>query len=138
MRHSFLLFFSLLSIAFQIKSQPDLSYYLPENVTYDSNIPTPQSIIGHEVGEWHVTHDRLVNYMYALDKASDRISLEVTGYTHEARPLLLLTITSPKNHQNLENIRAQHNQLTDPQKSSGAGHEKYACGILHRLQHSWQ
>ena len=95
-----------------------MSYYLPENVTYDSTIPTPQSIIGHGVGEWHVTHDRLVNYMYALDKASDRISLEITGYTHEARPLLLLTITSPKNHQNLENIRTQHNQLTDPQKSS--------------------
>ena len=118
MRISFPLFFSLLSIAFQIKSQPDLSYYLPENVTYDATIPTPQSIIGHGVGEWHVTHDRLVNYMHALDKASDRISLEITGYTHEARPLLLLTITSPKNHQNLENIRKQHNQLTDPQKSS--------------------
>ena len=95
-----------------------MSYYLPENVTYDPSIPTPQSIIGHQVGEWHVTHDRLVNYMYALDKASDRISLEITGYTHEARPLLLMTITTPKNHQNLENIRTQHNQLTDPQKSS--------------------
>ena len=93
MRTFFPLFFSFLSIAFQIKSQPDLSYYLPENVTYDPSIPTPQSIIGHGVGEWHVTHDRLVNYMYALDKASDRISLEITGYTHEARPLLLLTIT---------------------------------------------
>ena len=54
-----------------------MTYYLPENVTYDSNIPTPQSIIGHQVGEWHVTHDRLVSYMYALDKASDRISLEL-------------------------------------------------------------
>ncbi len=118
MRTFFLPFFSLLSIAFQINSQPDLTYYLPESVTYDSNIPTPQSIIGHQVGEWHVTHDRLVNYMYALDKASDRITLEITGYTHEARPLLLLTITSPKNHQNLENIRTQHNQLTDQPKSS--------------------
>ena len=70
MRRCFLLFFCLPSIAFQIKGQPDLSYYLPENVTYDSNIPTPQSVIGHGVGEWHVTHDRLVNYMHALDKAS--------------------------------------------------------------------
>jgi hypothetical protein len=59
MRISFPLFFSLLSIAFQIKSQPDLSYYLPENVTYDSNIPTPQSSSAMGVGEWHVTHDRL-------------------------------------------------------------------------------
>lgn len=98
-------------------AQPVLSYYLPEGVTYNPAIPTPQSVIGHEVGEWHISHDRLVNYMYALDRASDRIALEVTGYTHEGRPLLLLTITSPKNHQNLETIRSQHVQLTDPAKS---------------------
>ena len=99
-------------------AQVDLSYYLPDSITYNTAIPTPKSVIGHEVGEWHISHDRLVNYMYALDKASDRISLEVTGYTHEARPLLLLIITSPKNHQNLEAIRTQHVQLTDPNKSS--------------------
>lgn len=110
--------FFFLSIAFILDAQPDLSYYLPEGVQYNPDIPTPQSVIGHQVGEWHVTHDRLINYMYALDKASDRISLEVTGYTHEARPLILLTITSPDNHQNLENLRTEHNLLTDPTKSS--------------------
>lgn len=99
-------------------AQPDLSYYLPDNVEYNPNIPTPKSIIGHEVGELHVSHDKLVTYMYALDNASDRVSLEVTGYTHEMRPLLLLTITSPKNHQNLESIRTQHLQLADPSKSA--------------------
>lgn len=62
-------------------SQPDLSYYLPDGVAYNPAIPTPKSIIGHEVGEWHVTHDRLVTYMRALDAASDRISLEVTGFS---------------------------------------------------------
>lgn len=97
--------------------QVDLSYYLPAGVNYNQNIPTPKSVIGHEVGEWHVSHDRLVSYMYALDKASDRITLEQTGQTYEGRPLLLLTITSPKNHQNIEAIRAQHLQLSDPQKS---------------------
>ncbi|MBL0743393.1 M14 family metallopeptidase [Chryseolinea lacunae] len=118
MLRSFLLTFFLTSIAIYTSGQPDLSYYLPEGVTYDPAIPTPKSIIGHEVGEWHVTHDRLVNYMYALDKASDRVTLEVTGHTYEGRPLLLLTITSPKNHQNLEAIRSQHVQLADPAKSS--------------------
>ncbi len=100
------------------KAQVDLTYYLPPAIKYDATIPTPKSIIGHEVGEWHVSHDRLVNYMYALDKASDRISIEQTGLTYEARPLLLLTITSPKNHQNIEAIRNQHLQLSDPAKSS--------------------
>ena len=118
MKKIILLTFFITSFALRVSAQPDLSYYLPEGVTYNAAIPTPKSVIGHEVGEWHVTHDRLINYLYALDKASDRISLEVTGYTHEARPLLLLIITAPKNHQNLESIRAQHVQLSDPTKSS--------------------
>jgi len=117
MKPLFLLFAISLFCGVPLTAQPSLSYYLPEGITYNPAIPTPRAINGHEVGEWHISHDRLVNYMYALDKASDRISLEVSGYTHEGRPLLLLTITSPKNHQNIEDIRNQHLQLTDPNKS---------------------
>ena len=101
-------------------AQVDLSYYLPDGITFNPTIPTPESVIGHEVGEWHVSHDRLVNYMYALDRASDRITLEVTGQTYETRPLLLLTITSPKNHQNIESLRKQHLVLSDPSASGNA------------------
>lgn len=110
--------FAILLIPSLCPAQPDLSYYLRDDVTYDTLIPTPQSVIGHEVGELHVSHDRLVQYMQVLDKASDRITLETTGYTHEGRPLLLLTITSPRNHKDLEAIRTQHIQLTDPSRSA--------------------
>jgi hypothetical protein len=96
----------------------ELDYYLPGNVTYNQNIPTPASIIGHEVGEWHITHDKLVQYMYALAASSDRISIEDRGETFEGRPLLLLTISSPKNHDNLETIRMNHLTLTDPDSNS--------------------
>ncbi len=99
-------------------AQTDLNYYLPPQVQYNPTIPTPKSVIGHEVGEWHVTHDKLVYYMKALDAASDRISLEETGHSYEGRPILLLTITAPKNHQNIETIRQQHLQLTDASKSA--------------------
>lgn len=114
----FMLIFIILASCQFSTAQPDLSYYLPDEITYDSLIPTPSSIIGHEVGEYHVTHDRLVNYLQILDKASDRITLEIIGYTHERRPLLLLTITSAQNHGNIENIRTQHLQLTDPSRST--------------------
>ncbi len=117
MRKALLALLFFVPVAAFTQTQLDLSYYLPDGVKLDPSIPTPKSVIGHEVGEWHVSHDKLVNYMYALDKASDRVTLEVTGYTYEGRPLLLLTITSPKNHQNLEQIRQQHLQLTDPSKS---------------------
>ncbi len=91
----------------------DLSYYLPKNVTYNKNIPTPKSVIGHEVGAWHVTHDKLLYYMKALAKASDRIVIEERGKTFEDRPLILLKITSPKHHNNLEDIRKKHIEATE-------------------------
>ncbi|MCR9264635.1 MAG: M14 family zinc carboxypeptidase [Flavobacteriaceae bacterium] len=93
--------------------QVTLDYYLPNNISYDSSIPKPAEVIGHEVGEWHVTHDKLVFYMQQLAASSDRISIENRGTTFEGRPLLLLTVTSPKNHQNLESIRQQHVALSE-------------------------
>lgn len=112
--------FCLLLIAFSIKAQ-DLKYYLPDNVSYNPAIPKPKDIIYHEVGEWHITHDRLVNYMKAVAAAApDRIKVETMGLTYEGRPQLLLIITSPKNHQRLEEIRQQHIKLSDPAQSSSA------------------
>lgn len=114
-----LLILLCLSISFTLQAQ-DLSYYLPQNVTYNSKIPKPAEVIYHEVGEWHVTHDRLVNYMRAVATAApDRIKLVQMGFTYENRPQVLLIITSPKNQQRLEEIRQQHVQLTDPSKSAG-------------------
>jgi len=99
----------LLFISFSISSQEiDLSYYIANDANFDQNIPTPKSIIGHEVGEWHVTHDKLVEYMKSLAKASDRVTLENRGKTFEGRPLLLLTITSPNNHLRINDIRQRH------------------------------
>jgi hypothetical protein len=114
------LFLLVLIFSNLLLSAQDLSYYLPDSVQYNPAIPKPKEIIYHEVGEWHVTHDRLVNYMQALARAApDRIKMEMMGFTYENRPQVLLIITSPKNQQHLEEIRQQHVQLTDPSKSSG-------------------
>lgn len=80
-------FYCMLSIISVQLAAQDLSYYLPENVTYNPTVPKPKDIIYHEVGEWHVTHDRLVNYMKAIAAAAaDRVKLETMGLTYENRP----------------------------------------------------
>lgn len=108
----------VLAFGSMFASAQELSYYLPQEISYNPAIPKPRDIIFHEVGEWHVTHDRLVNYMRAIATAApDRVKLETMGFTYESRPQVLLIITSKKNHDNLENIRQQHVQLTDPAKS---------------------
>ncbi|MEX0905426.1 MAG: M14 family metallopeptidase [Balneolaceae bacterium] len=106
----------LLLLPYPADSQ-NLDYYLPDGVTYDENIPTPAEIIGHEVGEWHVTHDKLVYYMHALAEASDRVTIEENARTYEGRPLLMLTITSPENHASIDRIKENHHLLLEPERS---------------------
>lgn len=116
MRKTGIILFMVLAFG-QIQAQ-ELSYYLPQEVSYNPAIPKPSEVIFHEVGEWHVTHDRLVNYMRAIAAAApDRVKLETMGFTYEQRPQVLLIISSRKNLENLETIRQQHVQLTDPEKS---------------------
>ena len=103
-------------ICFNASSQDyhvSLDYFLPNNISYNSEIPTPASIIGHELGDWHITHDKLLQYMYRLAESSDRISIENRGETFEGRPLILLYITAPKNQKNLQEIRKKHISLTE-------------------------
>ena len=111
-----LIFLSLSTVFSQEKI--DLKYYLPQDVSYNAKIPTPESVLGFQVGKWHASHDKIVQYMYALAEASDRITIENRGKTYEDRPLLLLTITAAKNHQNLENIRTTHLELSNTSVSS--------------------
>jgi len=111
----------LLALIFIVSTSfaQELSYYLPADVTYNPAIPTPEQVIGHHVGEWHVTHDRLVNYMKAIAAANpDRVKLQPMGNTYETRPQLLLLFSAKKNLDRLEEIRLQHLQLGDAAASA--------------------
>lgn len=113
-----------LSIMFLSSSaQVPLSYYLPPDVSYNPSIPTPESFFGFQVGEWHLTPDQIHAYMKALDQASDRITMEPMGRSHEQRQIWLVIITSPENHRNIEAIRQQHLALSDPSKSASVNVE---------------
>jgi len=96
----------------------ELSYYLPKSNSYNQDIPKPSEIIGHEVGEWHVTHDKLVQYMYAVANSSERIIIEETGKTYENRPLLILKVSSEENIKNLTSIRESHLEISNGVKKS--------------------
>ena len=95
----------------------ELSYYLLRDLEYDGEVPTPSSVLGYELGDWHVRHDQLVRYFEVLAESSDRVQLELIGTTYEQRPLLVATISSPENLSRLEEIRAQHLRLSDPNET---------------------
>ncbi len=96
--------------------KPTLDYYLP-SVSFDAAVPKPADILGYEVGEWHVSHDQLMQYLREVARTSNRVLLSEYGRTHERRPLIYLTISAPENLQRLESIRQQRSQLADPERS---------------------
>ncbi len=108
--YSTLIFLFLTNISFSQKS--NLNYYLPD-ITYDKSVPAPAEILGHEVGEWHVSHDKLYWYMKTLAETSERVSLQQYARSHEQRPLVVLTISSKDNMKNIETIRKEHLALSD-------------------------
>lgn len=89
----------------QARSSAD---YLPADADLDPEIPSPESVLGWEVGDWHVSHDKLLGYMRVLADASPRISMKATGRSHEQRPLLLLAVTAEKNATQLDALRQAH------------------------------
>ena len=103
----------ILTPLFCLNAQVQLDYYLNDTANYNPSIPTPESVIGHQVGEFHVSHDKLSHYVQELSKASNRVKLVERGKTYENRTSWLMIITSESNHSNLEEIRQQHLKLSD-------------------------
>ncbi len=96
-----------------LTSQTPLTYYLPE-VEYKSDIPSPESYLNYQIGDWHISHDQLYHYMRTLCESSPNCHFEEYGRTHENRPLVNLVISSSENLKNLEEIKAERMKLIDP------------------------
>ena len=101
-------------------SAQSLDYYLPQGISYNKEIPTPKEVIGHEVGEWHVTHDKLSEYIRTLAEKSPRFKIENRGNTFEGRPILLVTVTSENNHKDIEAIQENRIKVVNGEKQPTA------------------
>ena len=92
-------------------------YFFQKFQPFNSEIPTPESFLGYGIGERHTRHDLIVSYLTKLAEVSDRASIYEYGKTHEGRKLVILTISSPENLRNLNNLKEQHLAFTDPSKT---------------------
>ncbi|ATD08081.1 M14 family metallopeptidase [Pseudoalteromonas piscicida] len=94
-------------LSFSLQAKP-IAYYFGDEVKFDPTITTPKQAFGYEVGQWHLRHDQIVNYLHTLASESPRLSVETIGFSHERRPLLLPKASSPQNQQNLARIQQDH------------------------------
>ena len=107
-----------------IKGQEPLAYFMPSDISYNKEIPTPLQFFGHEPGEWHLSHDKLFAYITELARISDRAIWEEYGKSYENRPLGQLIISSPENIKNIEQLRQEHLKLCDPSVSGSVDIDK--------------
>jgi hypothetical protein len=110
-----LLFLVLLFLSVQLTAQ---EYFFGDQKPFDAKIPTPEAFLGYEIGEQHTRHDQMVAYFYKLAEVSDRAEIEIYGYTHERRKLVMLRISTPENLQNIERIKSQHLEFVNPSSNA--------------------
>ncbi len=92
-------------------------YFFKDKAPFDSSIPTPEEFLGYPIGKQHTRHDQIVAYFYKLAEVSNRANIEVYGYTHERRKLVMLHVSTPENLNNLESIKTEHLKFVDPSQS---------------------
>lgn len=78
-----------------------------------AQVPTPDEFLGYPLGDRFTPWNRIVDYFNELAKRSNLITVQQFGETYEHRPLILATITSPKNRAALDTIRQNMVSLAD-------------------------
>lgn len=125
MRRFFLMCLLPIFLATGVFAQPqadeypyDLTYFLPEgSQVYDPQVPTPEKILGFQLGEQHAGWDQVVEYMRTLARCSDRVTIRETGRTYQHRPFIEVVFTSAENQKNIDRLKEEHLKLSDVAKS---------------------
>jgi hypothetical protein len=86
---------------------------IDQDVSYSDDIPLPEDVTGFRVGERIYSPDMLYAYMRAVAAASDRVTVDEIGRAHSGRPILRATVTSPENHERLDDIRAAQTAMSE-------------------------
>ena len=89
-------------------------YFLENNGPYENTILTPEQYLGYEIGFEHTRHDLIVAYLKYLSNISEKAEIIKYGESHEGRDLIMLTVSSAENLNNLEKIKDEHLKHTDP------------------------
>lgn len=89
-----------------------------------AQVKTFEEVVGHKIGERITLSHQIVDYLNYLDEASDRVTLTEIGTTYDQRIQVAAIITSPENHQRIDEIRANAQRLNDPRNTNPAEAEQ--------------
>ena len=103
-----------IAFIFSLNTATAQDYFLENNGPYDNNIQSPEEYLGYEIGFEHTRHDLIVAYLKYLSNISEKAQIIKYGESHEGRDLIMLTVSSTENLNNLEKIKNEHLKHTVP------------------------
>ena len=98
---------------------------------YNPNIPQPKDVLGYELGEFYPEWHAVLNYMNTLARVSDRVKIRRVETSYEKRPIIEVIISSPKNIERIDEIRAEHQKLSDVSVSKSLDVSKMPAIVSH-------
>jgi hypothetical protein len=98
-----------------VKAQEELDYFLPDDVSYNQDIPAPDEYFKQLSGEWHLTLGQVISYFQEIAQVSDRAILQEYARSYENKPLVQLVFTSEENQQKLEDLKQLHLRYSEPE-----------------------
>lgn len=111
------LVFAVICFAIMVNPVNAQDYFFKDKSPFNPDIPSPEEFLGYPIGDQHTRHDLIVAYLQKLADVSDRASIEVYGHSHEKRKLVMFTVSTPENLNNLEAIKNEHLKFVDPNQS---------------------
>jgi len=104
--YRYIVIFVIFLVVSPLSHSASVERFLPKDHQYDASIIKPEARLGFGIGERHVRHDQMLDYMRTLSAQSARIQLEDIGHTYELRKQVLMTVSSPQNLARLDEIIA--------------------------------
>lgn len=96
--------------------------------TYDASIPSPESVLGYQIGDYLTDHHQMIDYIRRLAESSDRVRIQKYASSVERRDMYLVFISSPENMKRLEEIRNSIARLADPRTISQQEVDRIVAG----------
>jgi hypothetical protein len=78
-------------------------------------VPSPEGVLGYEIGAQFTDVAGVERYMRALADASDLVSVDRYAMTPQGRPLIQVLFALPRHRARLDEILAMNRELTDPE-----------------------
>jgi hypothetical protein len=70
-----------------------------------AQLQSPENFLGYQLGERWTSHHKVLDYVSHVAQESDYAIIQKYGETYEHRELVYLVVTTPENHENIEEIR---------------------------------